>query len=439
MNSRWSWLAAAYMAVCAAAPGAQADLAQYIARPEPGYHWDKGTETQQGFVTVTDLKLRSQVWRGIPWDHTVRVFHPVTVKYPKTAFLFITGGNPGQEETQLGVLLASSFQAPIALLYQIPNQPLFDGKSEDDLIAHTFAEYLKSGDDTWPLLEPMTKSAVKAMDALQAFSDQEWKQKIEGFVVSGASKRGWTTYLTGASDLRVKAIAPMVFNNLKFSAQMPRQLALWGKYSEQIEDYTRRGLQQQMTSERGRQLTRIVDPWFYRDRLKMPKLLIHGANDRYWATDATSLFWNDLSGEKSLLTVPNSGHGLEDRARVVATLTSFFHHVAGSRSFPTLTCRNATEAKQRKLRLTTTEKPTEARLWVAHSATMDFRDSKWESSPMRADGDAYVADITVPETGGIAWFCEAVFTGPSGSYTLSTPSHVAPDPSSTSGKLAGRD
>src|SRR5262249_42931928 len=156
----------------------------------------------------------------------------------------------------------------------------------------------------------MTKSAVKAMDALQSFSDQAWKQKIEGFVVSGASKRGWTTYLTGASDPRVKAIAPMVFNNLKFSAQMPRQLALWGKYSEQIEDYTRRGLQQQMTSDRGQQLTRMVDPWFYRDHLKMPKLLIHGANDRYWATDATALFWDDLSGEKSLLTVPNSGHGL---------------------------------------------------------------------------------------------------------------------------------
>ena len=88
----------------------------------------------------------------------------------------------------------------------------------------------------------------------------------------------------------------MVFDNLKFSAQMPRQLALWGKYSEQIEDYTRRGLQQQMLSERGQQLSRMVDPWFYRDRLKMPKLLIHGSNDRYWATDAASLYWDDLRG-----------------------------------------------------------------------------------------------------------------------------------------------
>jgi PhoPQ-activated pathogenicity-related protein len=406
-------------------PAAEGSLAKYIARPEPTYHWEKSSETQEGFVTVTDLKLRSQVWRGIPWDHTLRIYRPVNVRHPKTALLLITGGNPGKEESELAVLLAGSFQAPMAILYNIPNQPLFDGKTEDDLIAHTFAEFLQSGDDTWPLLAPMTKSAVKAMDALQAFSEQEWKQKIEGFVVTGASKRGWTTYLTGASDPRVKAIAPMVFDNLHFEAQMPRQLALWGKYSEQIEEYTRRGLQQKMESERGRQLTRLVDPWFYRRQLTMPKLLIHGANDRYWATDATSFFWNDLTGPKSLLTVPNSGHGLEDRGRVIATLGAFFHQIADGRPFPQLSSRQTASGAKRALRLTATAPIQEARLWIARAPTLDFRESKWESAPMRAEEEGYVGELTVPDQGGIAWFAEAVFNGPNGTYTLSTPPQVA--------------
>jgi PhoPQ-activated pathogenicity-related protein len=423
-------------AIAAAATGASADLAGYIARPEPQYHWQKVSETQEGFVTVTDLKLRSQVWRGIPWDHTIRLFRPVTVKYPKTALLLVWGGNPGPEDTQIAALLSAAIQAPLAFLYNIPNQPLFDGKTEDDLIAHTYAEYLKSGDDTWPLLEPMTKSAIKAMDALQAFSEQEWKQKIEGFVVTGASKRGWTTYLTGASDPRVKAIAPMVFDNLNFAAQMQHQLALWGRYSEQIEDYTRRGLQQQLGSKRGRQLVRMVDPWFYRDRLRMPKLLIHGSNDRYWATDATSLYWKDLAGEKSLLVVPNSGHGLEDRPRVVATIVAFFHHVAGNKAFPQLTATSEGSGSKRTLRIHSSVKPTEARMWIAHSDTMDFRASKWESSPMREEGEAYFGDVAVPEKGGVAWFGELVFPGPPGSFTLSTPAQVAPQPRASAGLSA---
>ena len=80
---------------------------------------------------MTDLKLRSQVWRGIPWDHTIRVFHPVTVKYPKTALLFITGGNPGQEETQLGVLLglAAVWLVSGALKLADPGQTLIAVKA----------------------------------------------------------------------------------------------------------------------------------------------------------------------------------------------------------------------------------------------------------------------------------------------------------------------
>jgi PhoPQ-activated pathogenicity-related protein len=405
-----------------------ADLASYIARPEPQYHWEKVSETQEGFVTVTDLKLRSQVWRGIPWDHTIRLFRPVMVKYPKTALLLVWGGNPSTEDNQIASLVSVAIQAPLAFLYNIPNQPLFGGKTEDDLIAHTYAEYLKSGDDTWPLLEPMTKSAIKAMDALQAYSEQAWKQKIEGFVVTGASKRGWTTYLTGASDPRVKGIAPMVFDNLNFAAQMPHQLALWGQYSEQIEDYTRRGLQQQLGSKRGQQLIRMVDPWFYRDRLKMPKLLVHGANDRYWATDATSVYWKDLPGEKSLLIAPNSGHGLEDRPRVIASTVAFFHHVAGNATFPELTASSEKDGSKRILRVRSTVKPTAARLWVAHSDSLDFRPAKWESTPMKEDGGSYVGEVSVPDKGGVAWFGELEFAGPSGPYNLSTPAHVAPEP-----------
>ena len=71
--------------------------------------------------------------------------------------------------------------------------------------------FVETGDANWVTRLPMVKSAVKAMDAATEFlaSAEGGKVTIKKFVVAGGSKRGWTTWLTGAADPRVKAIAEM--------------------------------------------------------------------------------------------------------------------------------------------------------------------------------------------------------------------------------------
>jgi PhoPQ-activated pathogenicity-related protein len=138
------------------------------------------------------------------------------------------------------------------------------------------------------------KSLVKAMDALQAFAQREWNFIVRTFVVSGGSKRGWTTWLTAAADPRVKAIAPMVIDTLNMQAQLPHQLKSYGRYSEMIGDYVKRDLVPMPKTAAAKKLWSMVDPWVYREKLTMPTMIINGANDPYWTVDALNLYWDDL-------------------------------------------------------------------------------------------------------------------------------------------------
>ena len=370
-----------------------------------------------------EFTFLSQVWRGIPWSHTLQLFlpgHPVS----DLALLYITGDGPVEGESFRFAQAAERLQAPVAVLYNVPNQPLFDGLYEDALIAHTFDQYLETGDDSWPLLFPMVRSAVRAMDEVQARTEQEWGHPVRGFVVTGASKRGWTTWLTAVDDPRVRAIAPQVFDNLCFPRQMKRQRELWGDFSAQIDDYTERDLQAKMDTERGRQLVQWIDPWCRRERLALPKLLIHGSNDPYWATDATRLYWHDLEGPKSLLTVPNEAHSIGDGDRVLNTLAAFFHAVRRDAALPEIRFQHASEEGKARLRIHTAAEARSVRCWIAGAPTRDLRSSTWYAEPVRERDGEYLQDVPLPPDGAMALYGEVEFAGEDGAFTLTTTTAV---------------
>jgi PhoPQ-activated pathogenicity-related protein len=185
---------------------------------------------------------------------------------------------------------------------------LFGDLKEDALIAESFRRYLDTNDDSWPLLFPMTKAAVRAMDALGEFSAKELPARLEKFAVTGASKRGWTTWLSAASDPRVVALAPMVIDTLNSKPQMAHQVKVFGTWSDATKDY--HPLLRLPENDALRKLWSEIDPYSYRDKIKQPKLLILGNNDPYWATDALNYYWDGLAGPKWVHYVPNAGHNL---------------------------------------------------------------------------------------------------------------------------------
>lgn len=406
--------AAAIAALAAMAGHARADgeptapLAAYVQRADDSFAWSVRHEAELNDARVAELRLVSQTWQGTPWKHRVFVLRPKELRAPEQALLFITGGawRPRYDEPpgapswpgQLQLAAAGANQAGVCLVLveQIPFQPMFGNLREDALIAYSFAQWLATGHDDWPLLFPMVKSAVRAMDAAQAFLAERWEVPVKRFAVTGASKRGWTTWLTGAVDPRVNAIAPMVIDVLNIERQMPHQLATWGRYSEQIADYTARGLPDLADTAQGRRLLAMVDPWSYRKSLTMPKLLLMGTNDRYWPIDAANLYWDDLAGVKHLCYVPNNGHGLADLPRIVGAVSALARHASGERALPRFSWRWADTAAGAQLTVFAREAPLAVRLWSATSPDRDFRPSKWAASDIEPGPTVRTGDVETP-------------------------------------------
>src|SRR6266581_496962 len=309
-------------------------LEDYVQQPDTNFAWVRIDEKQAEGFTVAHLQVTSQLWRTNLWTHHLQIVRPEKVRNSGIAFLYITGDGRGTSSLPMLQTLAGRAGAIAAVVTRVPNQPLYDGRKEDALIAYTFDQFLKTGNQTWPLLFPMTKSAVRAMDAVQEFVQKESGQKIEKWVVAGASKRGWTTWLTGAVDPRVKAIAPMVIDMLNMKAQLQWSKKVYGKQSEEISEYTEMHFDQRQDEPGMIKLRGWVDPYEYRLRYTMPKLLLLGTNDPYWTVDSLRNYWNDLPEPKLIYQTPNAGHDLAGGKEATQTLAAFFEMIADGKELP---------------------------------------------------------------------------------------------------------
>ncbi len=389
-------------------------LRDYVSAPDGAFAWEEVfRDDLVGGATLRRLELVSQVWQSAEWRHRVDVVVPQHIESNPTQVILVVAGDAGNDGflTYAG-LIASRIGAPAAVLYDVPNQPLLGGLREDALIAESFARYLEDGDEKIPVLLPMVKSAVRAMDAVEQLVEVDLGMHVSGFVVTGGSKRGWTTWLTAAVDDRVSAIAPLAYDNLNMSAQMQHQLDTWGTYSSQVSDYTRRDIPQLLLSgeDAARRLEAMIDPHAYRDDIVVPKLIVTGTNDAYWPLDAGELYLDDLEGETFMLNVPNAGHGLESGIdRVVGGLLALFLHVDGRIDLPILGWEVHEGVGDALVSLTSDLEPVAVRAWTATSRTGDFRGSNWTAADMAFEDEAFAYRLSVPGDRRLAIFVEAEY------------------------------
>ena len=405
-------------------------LDKYLNNGDKTYHYELRDSGRIGNTNTYHLLLTSQQWKGITWRHQLTLMIPSKVQH-KGTLLIISGGSNTNEQPNwsnrdglwpVGAQIAESNQSIVAILKQTPNQPLMEGRKEDALISHTLQQYKKDGDFEWPLLFPMVKSAVRSMDAIQDFTRKRNGMATEDFLVAGASKRGWTTWLTAASgDKRVKAIAPMVIDMLNMPVSLNAQLKAYGAYSEQIEDYVKLEIPQSTGSKKGKEVTTMIDPYSYKEKLTVPKLIFIGTNDEYWTVDAIKWYINDLPGQTMIHYVPNAGHDLGGGMQALQTLSAFYGKMLQQKAYPILKNNYTLEDGKLKLNITAnTDELQEISLWSAMSADMDFRKEKWAAQSLGKGAGENQIEVELPKEGYKAFYVDFKYKGQQGSYISST-------------------
>src|SRR5262245_53018345 len=441
------WLLIAVSLAATSSLGAgETALDRYVAKSDPTYSWKVVRTVQGNPLTQYIVDLKSQTWRTAQevdrpvWQHWLSIVKPANPS-SKLAFLRITGGANGGEAPQSAeaatIRLAEATNSVVAELRMVPNQPLVlhnDGvrRSEDDFIAYTWDQFLKSGDETWPARLPMVKSAVRAMDCVQELlaSDEGGKVAIEKFVVSGGSKRGWTTWCTAAVDKRVAAAIPIVIDVINVPACSRHHVAAYGFYARAVGDYVRHNIKGRIDDPKIKLLYEIEDPYSYRERLTMPKFVVNAAGDQYFPPDSSQFYFADLPGEKYLRYVPNADHSLRD-SDAMESIIAFYQTVLAGTPRPKYAW---TFEKDGSIRVNTETPPKAVTLWQAtNPQARDFRmltiGKSYQSQPLKDQGSGvYVGWIDPPKSGWTALFVELTFdVGQSYPLKLTTAVRVLPD------------
>lgn len=317
------------------------------------------------------------------------------------------------------------------LNYQGVNKPL----AEDDSVAHSWKLFI--GDtqkyQDASLHIPMSASISQVFRLAKKELGQ---QNIEKFIVTGASKRGWATWLAALSDPDVNAIVPFVLDLLGTKKSLEHMYQSYGKnWPIAFYPYYKQEIDQQIGTNEFARLMTLEDPLAYRNtdlgsRLNIDKYIINASGDDFYVPDNSRFYYNQLPGSKSLRVVPNSTHnGVLSVAE--QSLTTFVNRFQEQRKLPEITEKvQGNDDEEKVLTVSFSEKPTSILRWTARNpAARDFRyacDVKYSSAPvsLASGGETLSIPLMSPDSGWQATYLEATF---SDGYVATTQVYITPD------------
>ncbi len=419
-------------------------LKDYVSLDDPSFRYEVIDTVQGENWKEYRIKMVSGTWltpndfddESNEWWHWISMIVPNEINQTESMMVIGAGSTEDYKgmtsedvstNTQ-SLKAALETRSIVSEVTNIPFQPINfsdDGKGiryEDDLIAYAWRQFLEKGakqkDAEWLPRFPMTRAVVRAMDVVQELS-QQLESPIDSFFVTGASKRGWTTWTAAIVDDRVMGIAPVVIDMLNLFSTFQHHWKVYGEWSPAIEDYENEGIMDWTESDEYEVIIDITDPYSYREQLTLPKFIINATSDEFFVTDSWQFYWDDLLGEKYLQYLPNTGHGLYGTYKT-GSLISFYHHLISDIEMPEYNWSVIGDTIH--VSVDPLENYTLKKWEAVNEKERDFRSYKigesWTSEDIELSEDGnYSIVIGKPENGYKAGFVELVFN-PNSSFPL---------------------
>lgn len=378
-------------------PPSPQDLIDYVNTPDPAFEWhDTNYTWSNDLYSGYTLNLTSQTWltpedfdgpNGYVWSHQLVCIVPKLLLHRRIAGIYATGGGnpahppkPLDEDVLVAAVLAVESNSIVCSLFQIPNQdikfkndPIHKNRGEDALVGYSWLNFINHGYDKaatkYIIMLPMAKAVSAAMTTVQQWAKKTFSHNVERFLIAGASKRGWTTWLAGAADKRVAGIAPIVMDMLNFSRGVAHMPQAYGGWTFAFKDYCEANITKYIDTPQLDALASVIDPLMYKSHLTMPKLVIDATGDEFFMPDDDYYWWGDLEGDTYRLMAQNAEHSeVTGIFELLKGIHGFYDSVILDSKRPSL---DWTMDKDGTITAITDTQPDQIFLWHANSTTVN--------------------------------------------------------------------
>ncbi|KAK3579247.1 hypothetical protein CHS0354_033324 [Potamilus streckersoni] len=428
-------------------------LDDYVNAPDDHYIYQEIASFRGPDYTMYTYNMTSQKWKDERFVDRPIWWHYLTVTIPDkmvfdSAYLLIDGGSNSDSLPSvtdpfvaLTTLFAASTGAISADLKMVPNQPIvFNAdpekkkRGEDAIIAWTWKTFVmtNSSDPEILLRMPMTKAAVRALDTITSIAASKVGRTVDKFFVSGASKRGWTTWTTGAVDKRVVAIAPIVMDLLNMVKNLHHHYQSLGGWTFALSDYYDVNFTSDLDNPNTQKMANIIDPISYNDRfINKPKYIITTGGDEFFIPDNSDYYFDQLKGPKYLRKLPNADHSCVGHViDLMFSLRAFFLSVMLNEPLPKMEWIKVTTSNGGKILLTLDRQPLTIHAFYAQTLDGKRRDFRllrgtpgnprkpqihpviWLTRDVTALGNGtFQVEFENPKEGWLAFFIQVAFPG----------------------------
>ncbi|EAO7498103.1 hypothetical protein FPM78_03690 [Salmonella enterica] len=310
-------------------------------------------------VVVRHYELLSQHWSPddmvtpAQWRHNVDIYIPETAKEHHALVVVNNGinydkgvqitGKPGDFPQETLASISRDTNTIVISVSDIPNQYLTfqDDKKplkEDESVSRSWALFMEAPEQR--KLMPLNIPMVTALSQAMRLAKKELTQwNINSFIITGISKRGWTTWLSAIADPDVEAIVPFAIDLLDIDASLEHIYQSYGgNWPITFYPYYQQGIDEKIKSPTFTQLRQIIDPLrylntIYQPRLAIPKYIINGSAITLMSVSLFLLYltgpiyWaviQDVVHKDKVGSVGGAMHGLANISGIIGPLVTGF-------------------------------------------------------------------------------------------------------------------